>query len=288
MKLFSRLFKNKRGTGNLCPVCGKPLKAGQIYRGQNNEKCCETCWLKANPPHKAAPAPEQPSPARAPREEPAQPAKAVNPASLRTLPFTALRLPGSEREIPALPADRHAAMVRQIADRFFTGSRRALMNPSGNEEQDRYRAMERLLQFLFSTTDFAGGKMFSGYDSLITALKYEPNILKLLIHEYESSCYDGGAGGTDTVMTWMSLERPENVPPEILSQAGSREAGGQEPPVRDLYRGTLPGEDFRCVFRCCRSYGREKLSIDYNKGIFLFNPFGLEGVYCLRTYSETW
>ena len=48
--MFSALFKKNRA--EVCSVCGKPIKAGQIYRDKNNGHCCEECYLKDHPPRK--------------------------------------------------------------------------------------------------------------------------------------------------------------------------------------------------------------------------------------------
>ena len=47
---LSGLLKKKQN--DLCPVCGRAMKAGHIYRNGSHGKCCENCYLKANPPHK--------------------------------------------------------------------------------------------------------------------------------------------------------------------------------------------------------------------------------------------
>lgn len=46
-----KLIKKRYETKWLCSVCGKELKSGHIYRYNNNEKCCESCYFSANPPH---------------------------------------------------------------------------------------------------------------------------------------------------------------------------------------------------------------------------------------------
>ena len=52
MRLSELISRKRSGIGNVCAVCGKGLKAGEIYRYKGSEKCCESCYLKANPPRK--------------------------------------------------------------------------------------------------------------------------------------------------------------------------------------------------------------------------------------------
>lgn len=197
------------------------------------------------------------------------------------------RVPGTEaEELPPL-ADEWKDLIRKIADSFFDEKGPVLQNPSEDVLTDRRLAMERLLQFM-AAVDHTDLKSSKDYDFL-RGISCRSGLLRNKLKYYETSCYDGGSGGTWDHTEWVELKRVEEDWGRICAKYGLSENILTQMADFSIYRGRLPGDDCQIVtgFWWNSKKQDELPKFDMSKGVFLKDPFGLKGVFEFRIYWDT-
>ena len=197
------------------------------------------------------------------------------------------RVPETEaKELPPL-TDEWNDQIRQIADSFFDEKDPVLQNPSGDALKDRRLAMERLLQFV-ATVDHTDLKSSKDYDFLC-GISCGSGLLRNKLKYYETSCYDGGSGGTWDHTEWVELKRVDEDWGWIRAKYGLSENILSQMEDFFIYRGKLPGDDCQCVtgFRWNCHIPDELPEFNLREGVFLKDPFGLKGIFEFRIYWDT-
>lgn len=197
------------------------------------------------------------------------------------------RVPGTEsKELPPVPDERRE-QIRQMADSFFDEKDPVLQNPSGDTLTDRELAMERLVQFIAAVNhdDF---KSSPDYD-FVHGISCQNGLLQKKLKYYETSCYDGGSGGTWDHTEWLELKRIKEDWGRICAQNGLSENILSQMEDFYVYQGSLTGDDCQCVtgFWWYRNDQKELPKFDLREGVFLKDPFGLKGIFGFRIYWET-
>lgn len=199
---------------------------------------------------------------------------------MKPLYLPELRIVGSENEILPELTEKQATELNRLSEAFFDGQERVLHIPTLDLRADKQSAIKRLVQFMATINRFFDFDYNFHFLIYLRRMEATKNRLHIELDHEETSCYDGGAGGTWEHVLYADLERLNWDWNWLRAKYGLYEETWERAKDAISYRGTIPGEECECLI--------EWPNMDHfsprSKSLYLHNPFGLQGIYRLTVY----
>ncbi len=169
-------------------------------------------------------------------------------------------------------------LLCEFAETFFKGSRPVFQEPSPDLNADRIRGLRLLVELISAVDD----RQIGGGYSFMDKMHVKEDQLQIELSHYETSCYDGGSGGTWDHYCYLYLQRTDQDWEWIRIRYGLSKVAQEYVERKISLRKPLPGEG--CEYAINFEYGIYGLRTF--KDVYLKNPFGLVGVYRLYLENE--